>query len=148
MLDAQCHPTIRRKNTSETNAVNSVPDQLGTRHQDHGQPEPARPRSVTQQPVRDHADGHPQQPQQRGDDNQQQHALGREPVVNAAVNPAPASHARSAASPPVREVVTSSSTGTSATHAHHQSAGSGNAAATSAPQPRASPRIAHREDRP
>ena len=51
------------------------------RHHRHGQPEPARRRSVTQQAVRDHADGHPQQPQQRGDDHEQQHALGREPVV-------------------------------------------------------------------
>jgi hypothetical protein len=30
MLVAQRHPTIRRENTSETNAVNTIPDQVGT----------------------------------------------------------------------------------------------------------------------
>jgi hypothetical protein len=30
MLDAQRQPTIRREYTSETNAVNTVPDQVGT----------------------------------------------------------------------------------------------------------------------
>jgi hypothetical protein len=27
---AQCHPTIRREYTSDTNAVNTVPDHVGT----------------------------------------------------------------------------------------------------------------------
>ena len=30
MLVAQRHPTIRREYTSETNAVNTIPDQVGT----------------------------------------------------------------------------------------------------------------------
>jgi hypothetical protein len=30
MVVAQRHPTIRRENTSETNAVNTIPDQVGT----------------------------------------------------------------------------------------------------------------------
>ncbi len=31
MLVAQRQPTMRRENTSETNAVNTVPDQVGSR---------------------------------------------------------------------------------------------------------------------